>query len=232
MILVLQKKIENLLLDAGVSDVGFAKIPDGPFGENSFAVSFVVRLSEAVVEEIDGEPTHTYFHHYRTVNAFIDNVALRVGNLIQNNGYKYIPVGASQSINKDGWNYHGRYSHKKAASLAGLGGIGKNSLFLHKKYGANVRLGTVLTDCPFEIKESDYVSPCVECDACVKACPSGAINGKLWQPGLERKDVFDPEKCSEYMKKEFKHIGRGAVCGICMSVCPVGKGDNYGTEKN
>ena len=227
----LQKKIENFLLDEGACDVGFAKLPDGPFGENSYAVSFVVRLSEAVVEEINGEPTHTYFHHYRTVNSFIDSLALRVGNFIQNGGYRYIPVGASQSINKDGWNYCGRYSHKKAASLAGLGGIGKNSLFLHKKYGADVRLGTILTDCPFEIKENDYVSPCIECDACVTACPSGAINGRLWQPGLERKDVFDPEKCSEYMKKEFKHIGRGAVCGVCMSVCPVGKG-NYGTEKN
>lgn len=223
MILDLQKKIENMLIDAGACDVGFAKIPDGPFGENSYALSVVVRLSAAVVDEIDGEPTHTYFHHYRTVNAFIDNLIFRAGTIIQNHGYKYIPVGASQSINKDGWNYEGRYSHKKAASLAGLGGIGKNSLFLHKKYGAAVRLGTILTDCPFETKENNYVSPCIECNACVDACPSGSINGTLWQPGLERKDVFDPEKCSEYMKKNFKHIGRGAVCGICMNVCPVGK---------
>ena len=72
----LQKKIEKFFLDEGACDVGFAKLPDGPFGENSYAVSFVVRLSEAVVEEINGEPTHTYFHHYRTVNAFIDRVLL------------------------------------------------------------------------------------------------------------------------------------------------------------
>lgn len=232
MILELQKKIENLLLESGACDVGFAEVPDGPFENGSYAVSFVVRLSQAVVDEIDGEPTHTYFHHYRTVNAFIDAVALRAGNLIQNSGYRYIPVGASQSINKDGWNYCARYSHKKVASLAGLGGIGKNSLFLHKKYGANVRLGTILTDCPFETKKNEYISPCVECNACVDACPSGAINGKLWQPGMERKDVFDPEKCSEYMKKAFKNIGRGAVCGICMSVCPVGKGVENGTEED
>lgn len=219
----LQNKISNLLYENGVSDVGFSKLPDGPFGENSYAVTVVVKLSSAVVEEIDGEPTHTYFHHYRTVNAFIDNVCLRAGLLLEREGYKYIPVGASQSINKDGWNYKGRYSHKKAAVLAGLGGIGKNSLFLHKKYGAEVRLGTIITDCPFETEKIDYVSPCTQCDACVKACPSGAINGTLWQPGMEREEVFDPEKCSEYMKKAFKHIGRGAVCGVCMSVCPACK---------
>ncbi len=232
MIMDMQQKIKNMLIEAGACDVGFARLPDGPFGENSYAVSIVVRLSEAVIDEIQGEPTHTYFHHYRTANAFIDNLVFRAGTIIQNNGYRYIPVGASQSINKDGWNYEGRYSHKKAASLAGLGGIGKNSLFLHKKYGASVRLGTILTDCPFETEESDYVSPCSQCDACVKACPSGAINGTLWQPGLERKDVFDPQKCSEYMKNKFKHIGRGAVCGVCINVCPVGKGVNHGTEEN
>lgn len=219
----IQEKLLKMLYENGVSDVGFAKLPDGPFGENSYAVSIVVNLSTAVVEEIKDAPTHTYFHHYRTVNTFIDNVSLKAGLMLQAAGYRYIPVGASQSINKDGWNYKGRYSHKKAASLAGLGGIGKNSLFLHKKYGADVRLGTVITDCPFETEEKEYVSPCIECDACVNACPSGAIKGTLWQPGMERAEVFDPEKCSEHMKKAYKNIGRGAVCGICMSVCPACK---------
>ncbi len=232
MISDLQKKIKDMLIEAGACDVGFAKIPDGPFGEESYGVSIVIRLSESVVDEIDGAPTHTYFHHYRTVNAYIDNLLFRVGNMIQAAGYKYIPVGASQSINKDGWNYCGRYSHKKVASLAGLGGIGKNSLFLHREYGAGVRLGTILTDCPFDTVEREYISPCIECDACVNACPSGAINGRLWQPGLEREDVFDPQKCSEYMKNEFKHIGRGAVCGVCISVCPAGKGNDNGAKEN
>ena len=122
----IQEKLLKMLYENGVSDVGFAKLPDGPFGENSYAVSIVVNLSTAVVEEITDAPTHTYFHHYRTVNTFIDNVSLKAGLMLQAAGYKYIPVGASQSINKDGWNYKGRYSHKKAASLAGLGGIGKN----------------------------------------------------------------------------------------------------------
>ena len=30
------------------------------------------------------------------------------------------------------------------------------------------------------------------------------------------------KKTAEFMKREFKHIGRGAVCGVCMRVCPKG----------
>ncbi len=221
----IQEQLVKLFKDNGVADVGFACVNDGPFGEKSYAVSIVVKLSDAVIDEITDEPTHTYFHHYRTVNAFIDRVILQAGFLLEQNGYKYIPVGASQSINKDGWNYNGRYSHKKAASIAGLGGIGKNSLFLHKRFGARVRLGTLFTDYPFECEEKPYVSPCTECNLCVENCPSGAISGKLWQEGMKREEVFNPEKCSEYMKNKFKHIGRGAVCGICMKVCPYNKSE-------
>lgn len=216
-----QEELKNFLKSNGVADVGFAKVDDAPFG--GYALSIVIKLSDAVVDEITDEPTHSYFHHYRTVNAFIDRMLLQCGFILEQNGYKYLPIGASQSINKDGWNYNGRYSHKKVACLAGLGGIGKNSLFLHKKNGPRVRLGTLFTDCPFETEKSDYVSPCISCDKCVNACPSGALKGPLWNESLTREDVFDPEKCSQYMKKNFKHIGRGAVCGICMRVCPVGK---------
>ena len=230
----IQGEITNFLKNNGVSDVGFAHIPDGSFGEKTFAISIVVRLSDAVVDEITDEPTHTYFSHYRAVNAFIDRMLLQTGLLLQKYGYKYIPVAASQSINKDGWNFEGRYSHKKAASLAGLGGIGKNNLFLHNDYGCRVRLGTVFTDCHFDIENKKYSSPCIECDLCVKACPSGAIKDKLWSECMNRYEVFDPEKCSCYMKENFKDIGRGAVCGICMKVCPIGvKKESFnGTEKN
>jgi len=224
----IQEELKDFLFSNGVADVGFTCVDDGPFGEKSYAMSIVVRLSDAIIDEITDEPTHTYFHHYRTVNAFIDRMILQCGFILQKYGYKYIPIGASQSINKDGWNYCARYSHKKVASLAGLGGIGKNSLFLHKKYGARIRLGTLFTDCPFELSEVEYTSPCISCNKCVEACPSGAILGGLFEIGTKREEIFNPEKCSNYMKKNFQHIGRGAVCGICMKVCPLG--GNYGTE--
>ncbi|MBQ8029606.1 MAG: epoxyqueuosine reductase [Clostridia bacterium] len=218
--MTIQKELKEYLLNEGACDVGFCKIPDSDVEGCDFAVSIVVRLSNTIIDEINGEPTHTYFNHYRTVNSFIDSLLLKCGMFLQKKGYKYLTVAASQSINKDGWNYKGRYSHKKTATLSGLGTIGKSSMFLHKDYGAAVRLGTVFTNCEFKVDEVKPVSICGSCRKCVDACPSGAIKGTEWTINSQREDMFDAEKCSEYMKKNFKHIGRGAVCGVCMSVCP------------
>ena len=215
---MLEKELKELLLGEGVSDVGYSYIEDSDTGELKYAVSIVVRLSDGIIDEITDQPTATYFTHYRAVNAFIDRCLLKAGLFLQARGYRYITVAGSQSM--PGTPYNGRYSHKKAARLAGLGGIGKNSLFIHKEYGTRVRLGTLFTDCPLqgdgEIKENI----CLGCDACVKACPSGAITGAEFYPGIPREEIFKPQVCSEYMKKQFHHIGRGAVCGICIKVCP------------
>lgn len=218
-----QDELKQFLLDNGATDVGFAHIDEAGFGDCRYAVSIVVKLSEAIIDEINEGPTHTYFHHYRTVNAFIDQLLLKAGLFLDKSGYKYIPVAASQSINDKGWNYAGRYSHKKVACFAGLGSIGKNTLFLHNLYGAQVRLGTIFTDCVFETELHVPVSLCKDCNLCVVACPANAITGHEWLIEHDDDVYLLPERCSEYMKKHFNKIGRGAVCGICIAVCPRSK---------
>ena len=220
-VLSIQKELKELLLSKGVSDVGFSYLGNADSGELQNGISVVVKLSDAIIDEIDDEPTPTYFNHYRTVNAFIDRCLLEAGLFLESKGYKYITVAASQSM--PGTPYNGRYSHKEAARKAGLGTIGKNSLFLHKKYGARVRLCTILTDCPVERDCEIPESICNGCNLCVKACPSGAILGGDWYEGAKREEIFSAAVCSDYMKKKFHHIGRGVVCGICMRVCPQNK---------
>jgi epoxyqueuosine reductase QueG len=232
--MLLNVEIEKLLRSNGVYDVGFARVADSPCGLD-YAVSIVAALSDAVVDEIDsgdatGGPTHTYFHHYRTVNAFIDNMLLRAGLLLQSAGYRYVPVAASQTINAGGTREHmGRYSHKKAAVLAGLGSVGKSALFLHRELGPRVRLGTLFTDCPLtEANTAKEVSVCGACRLCADACPAKAIKGVEWRPGALRDELFDAKACNDYMRAHFMNIGRGSVCGICMKVCPKGYRDSIG----
>lgn len=207
-------------MEQGVGDVGFAKVTDGPDGL-PYAISIVIPLSEAIVEEIDNAPTYSYYHHYRTVNAYIDHLLLKIGLILQNNGYRYIPIAASQSIPGNGDRTHmGRYSHKKAAALAGLGTIGKSTLFIHRKYGPRVRLGTIFTDCLLPATELIPESICNECNLCVEACPAKAIKGVVWDVNKERSDLIDADVCNRYMRDNFMQIGRGAVCGICIKACP------------
>ncbi|MGN1097891.1 MAG: 4Fe-4S double cluster binding domain-containing protein [Clostridia bacterium] len=202
--------------------MGFSYNEDSPFEGLNYAVTIVVRLSDAVVDEIDGAPTKTYFHHYRTVNAYIDRVEEKIVLMLMNNGYRAAAVPASQSVE----GYAGRFSHKKCAVKAGLGSIGKSALFLSNEFGPRVRLGTVFTNAPLPAEEHEYKDLCGSCDICARNCEALAIRGVNYVPGMERSEIFDARACSEYMKKEFQNIGRGAVCGVCMRVCPKGK-NNY-----
>ena len=90
-------QIEQMLKGGGVFDVGFSRPPDAPEGL-PYAVSIVAALSDAVVDEIREAPTFTYFHHYRTVNAFLDQMILQTGFLLQREGYRCLPIAASQSV--------------------------------------------------------------------------------------------------------------------------------------
>jgi epoxyqueuosine reductase QueG len=212
----------------GASDVACSHSEEGP-GGLPFAISVVVRLSDAIVDEITDEPTYTYFNHYRSVNYLIDQILLRTGLYLQSCGARYITVAASQS--RPDSPFEARYSHKRAACCSGVGLVGRNGLFLHSEWGPRVRLGTVFTDwdgCatlvvakgPDERLDPD----CASCLRCVSSCPAHAFD----EPGTGGDSsriagvCFDAKKCSDWMKSAYQHIGRGAVCGICMKVCVKG----------
>lgn len=215
----MQNKIKSFLLENGAGQVGFCRLEAENAFKLPYAVSFTIPLSSAIVDGIEAEPTHTYFHHYRTVNTLIDSLALRAGLMLGKEGYRYVPVAASQSVN----GLQGIFSHKYAAYLSGLGYIGRSGLFVSSEAGPRVRLGTILTDFPFECKNAPLEFGCGECRACVTACPAMAISGEDWRPGDEREKIIDAKACSDHMKKAYQHIGRGVVCGICMKVCPKGR---------
>ena len=183
-------------------------------------ISFAAVLPEDVIDEIAGGPTKTYFHHYRTCNAYLDQTAFLLVQAIMREGFHAVYIPASQSVSDDG--YRGVLSHKAAARLCGLGGIGDNDLFLNAKYGCRIRLSTVLTDMPVE-EGKTAANPCTHCGRCIRACPCGALSGKHWNENMSVDEMIDVRKCSMHMKKAYQNIGRGAVCGICISVCTVGK---------
>lgn len=219
-----EKELEKILKEAGADLVGFSSLgenrsPEHP--EYGYAVTIVRKLSRAVIKTINGAPTMEYFQHYRATNARLDSIALDAVSFIENAGYLALPVAASQSTPDKKDEYRGIFPHKTGAVLSGLGFIGKNGLLI-TEYGSAVRLASVLTDMPLSSQKEIKPCLCGDCQICKNACPAGAITGELYVNGAERSTIFDAKKCSEHMKT-YKNIGRGAVCGICISVCPYNK---------
>jgi epoxyqueuosine reductase len=60
------------------------------------------------------------------------------------------------------------------------------------------------------------------CRACVDACPAGALTGKIWKPGIDRKEILDAACCDRWKKEHYIQFSNGHNCGICSSVCPYG----------
>lgn len=214
---------------AGIADI--SDMDDRPVKEMTHALSIAVRLSDAVFDEV-GEglvPTHSYFHQYRTTNAYIDQLLYRIGLKLQAQGYRVMQVAASQSISKDGNGYQALLSHRAAAIRAGLGWIGKSNALITPEFGPRVRLGTLMFE-PLEDEmtadEPCYQSACGNCKVCVVNCPAYALTGETWVRGIEREAIVDVRACSEHMHEAYQHIGRGVVCGICIAKCPMGSKRN------
>jgi epoxyqueuosine reductase len=222
------KELENMFGSMGATFVGYSqltgKLP-GELSELEFGITVGVRLSDFIIDEISDRPTYTYFHHYRTVNYLIDQITLRGTLAIQERGFRAAAVPASQTVDSPSECYSAIFPHKTAAIMAGLGWIGKNALFISRDYGPRVRLGTILTDMEFPVGNKFQSIGCGACRKCVEACPAMALTGRSWQEGCERSSIVDAKACSDYMNANFKHIGRGSVCGICVKVCPIKAGN-------
>lgn len=220
-----EKEIEAMLRSNGASLVGFSCVESAPspdYPEFKYAVTIARKMSDTVIETIDGRPTMSYFQHYRITNTKLDLLALCVVDFIEERGFRALPVAASQSTPYAKGEYRGIFPHKTGALLSGLGYIGKNGLLITEEFGPRVRFATVLTDMPLKAQRPMINDGCGACLICKNACPAGAITGENYVVGAERGSVVDAKKCSDHMKT-YNDVGRGAVCGICVAVCPKGK---------
>lgn len=217
----------------GATFVGFSNVVnclDKKFSSLENSITIGVRLSDFIIDQIENMPTYTYFHHYRTANFLLDQISMKATLLLMEKGFMALAVPASQTVHDIEMKHSGIFQHKTGACLAGLGFIGKSGLFISKDYGPRVRLATILTDMPIafdSINESKTEKKlgklsCGSCNICVDSCPAKAIMGNHYEEGINRDELINAKKCSDYMNKNFKDIGRGSVCGVCVKVCPFG----------
>ncbi len=79
---------------------------------------------------------------------------------------------------------------------------------------------------PLETGIPVSVGNCNSYVGCAKACPVSAIRDREWRVGMPREELLDAYTCRKKALEFGISLGiEDSLCGICISVCPVCKGN-------
>ena len=218
------QELKKRALDSGIKLFGVAEIDPvkdrfllsaAELEGQKYGICMAVPLSEAVLNGIEDRPTLLYKWHYRQANNFLDRIAFLLSQHIMADGFRALPIPASQIVDWDA--QRGAVSHRILAEAAGLGWRGRNNLLVNERYGSYIRLVSILTDMPLK-PDRPVDGECGSCKRCVTECPVGALG--------ESPDDYRLDKCLNKLKEFAKIRGIGQyICGICVKACP-GKSRN------
>lgn len=214
----MEKTLREELLKSGATVVGFALLR-GSLGDE------IAHLEMAVSIGVD-----------RKLNE--DTISLlgilqkRAARFLRRKGYRYlcIPPDSDRINGTFISKLYPFFTHKMAATSAGLGWVGKNGLLISPDYGPRLSLATVLTDAPMEAAAPIEFSLCGECTLCVDFCPSEAITGKKWSRFEPFIRLIRLDRCNSH-KKSSKALNGKPNCGLCVNICPYGR-KSYNKNKS
>ena len=182
----------------GADLIGIApvrRLEGGPEGERPTdylpnAMSVVVgaaKIPDAVVEvaghyEEPGKTLGPYmWYGYVILNWDLSSAASRLARFLETKGFKGLPFPPTGLLYKYG--NRADFSHRHAAVAGGLGEFGFSGLMLTPEFGPRQRLVSIITDAPLKASPM-YNGPKLcrpdACGyACIKACPTTAMSGKV-----------------------------------------------------
>jgi epoxyqueuosine reductase QueG len=202
--------LEEELLKSGAAVVGFSLIKSSVCNE-------IAHLERAVSLGVD-----------RNLNEdtirILDSLQKKTSDYLKKNGYRYLCIPPDSDRIKGTFvsKLYPLFTHKIAATSAGIGWIGRNGLLINPVYGPRISLATVLTDAPLTVGTPIEFSQCGDCRMCLEFCPSEAITGNDWSRKEPFVELVNLDNCSSY-KKNSKRINGKPNCGLCISICPYGR---------
>ena len=119
---------------------------------------------------------------------------------------------------------------REIARRAGLGWFGRNTMLIHPRRGSYFFIACLLVEIELAEDEPFENDHCGSCNACVEACPTGALLGR----NADGAPVIDARTCISYLTIEERGpiprqlrplIGNRIFgCDICQEVCPWNEG--------
>ena len=212
------EKVKEYGINAGANVVGIAASKDFSLAPEGFKPSdnlegclSVIVLGAAFSQKVLNNTVEYTASRNAMLNKMTD-MAKEVSKQIKAHGHKVKAISGSGGKWADGSQF-GYISLKHAAELAGLGKINRNYLLTNPQYGNLLWFSAVLTDAYLIPDKKAQYKICDNCNKCVNACPSGA---------LENTALFGKKECSKFftiVNKKFE-----IKCFLCRKVCPYGFG--------
>jgi epoxyqueuosine reductase len=228
----LEEEITGWIPRTGEYLFGFADLRgllDEKYHGYDYAVSIAKQLDDGIIDGIAEGPTREYYQLYNDTNRLLEELAESIVEKLAERGAQALAITPTMDEEEEIPEYleslRTTFSHKMAATRAGLGWIGKTDLLVSEEFGPRLRLVTVLLDRPLEaLRPPIDESRCGECEECVEACPGNAANGRLWDIYTDRDEYYDAFACRAGARKMSRRLLKKdiSLCGICVSVCPRG----------
>lgn len=226
----LAASIEAIATQSGVDLVGFGDVREAltpeflhlPQGVSLGVVHPAVTLLQNRRGPISDRAVAKALSDHRDTRgqAVLDTALREIAGFLRAEGYRYFgcPPEVDPMESPFAALMVRRFSHKAAATCAGLGTVGRHGLLNHPEYGPHVVWATVVTNAPLPVSSPEFESRCGECGLCVAACPAGAISGRTWrrEDGMVR--MVDVDKCRMLLDENERATGR-RTCGCCAVAC-------------
>jgi epoxyqueuosine reductase len=145
--------------------------------------------------------------HSDYLSGRLNKAVYDLAGLFRKEGYRSLPLSPG-GCPTDQRSLTALFSYKHAAQLSGLGIIGRHSLLITPQFGPRVRLACLLTEASLEASPPVQEDYCINCDACIRNCPSRALE----VPRQSETYSMNKFACRTYRQA-------GLTCGVCMKVC-------------
>lgn len=219
------KEIEEFLKSEGAEVVGFASLEGIKNVPKEYPNSILIGIpiEKEALKTIYTDDQSIYVESMKSLALKLNDIVLEGEDYIKDHMNYNALAMSRERVAKDFEGLASKIPHKTTGTRSGLGWIGRCALLISPKYGAALRLSTILTDMPIKVGTPIDDSLCDDCTECQDVCPVNAINDVKWDSRKEREEYFDAEKCFEFIKSEMQRTHGKSLCAKCGLACPYTK---------